>query len=303
VTVDVWCPIIQDSPVQRVVAMALEAPGAYTLTRDPDHGNRMLHAQVPGDHISGFTIRYTVERRSLRPMLDPACVRTLEAPALFHRELSAEQFVDVNEATRALARDVVGAETNILEQARRIYDHVSGRMTYHAAEESWKGRPQLAVLLGSLKVVTGLAAAAVTRSTTPTGTPGGSSRPALAEEFVLETRDKRTVRLSDHRGKVVFLNFWATWCPPCREEMPAMERLRQRTKKESVDVDPKVIASFLREHRSTLMVGLDSKMELANTDGVRALAANFIVAGEGYFAALALGPRAWDHTVSRLCQE
>jgi hypothetical protein len=72
-------------------------------------------------------------------MLDPACVRMLEAPALFRRELSAEQFVDVNDATRALARGVVGAETNILEQARRIYDHVSGRITYHAAEQSWKG--------------------------------------------------------------------------------------------------------------------------------------------------------------------
>jgi hypothetical protein len=145
VTVDLWCPIIQDSPVQRVLAMSLEAPGAYTLTRDPDHGNRMLHAQVPGDHTSGFTIRYTVERRSLRPRLDPARVRTLEAPALFRRELSAEQFVDVNEATRALARDVVGAETNILEQARRIYDHVSDTMTYNAAEQSWKGSTEHAL--------------------------------------------------------------------------------------------------------------------------------------------------------------
>jgi hypothetical protein len=78
-----------------------------------------------------------------------------------------------------------------------------------------------------------------------------------------------------------------------------MERLCQRTKKESVDADPKVIASFLREHPSTLMVGLDPKMELANTDGVRVLVASFIVDGAGYVAALALGPRASDHTVRR----
>jgi len=142
---DVWCPIIQDSPVQRVVAMALEAPGAYTLTRDPDHGNRMLHARVSGNTVAAFALRYTVERRGLRAMLDPACVRTLETPALFGRELSAEQFVDVNDTTRALARDVIGAETNILEQARYIYDHVSGAMTYNAAEQSWKGSTEHAL--------------------------------------------------------------------------------------------------------------------------------------------------------------
>jgi hypothetical protein len=99
--VDVWCPIIQDSPVQRVLAMALEAPGGYSLTRDPDHGNRMLHTRVPGHTVSGFTVRYTVEQRSLRPRLDPGCVGRLETPARFRRELSSDLFVDVNDTTSA----------------------------------------------------------------------------------------------------------------------------------------------------------------------------------------------------------
>ncbi len=142
---DVWCPIIQDSPVQRVLAMALEAPDAYTLTRDPDLGNRVLHARVLANTVSAFAVRYTVERRRLSVMLDPACVGTLETPVLFRRELSAERFVDVNDTTRALARDVVGAETNILEQARRIYDHVSGAMTYNAAKQSWRGSTEHAL--------------------------------------------------------------------------------------------------------------------------------------------------------------
>lgn len=94
----VWCPVIQDSPVQRVLAIAVEAPGAYTLTRDPEFGNRMLHAQVFDSGAARFTVRYTVERRSLRPMLDPASVGALETPALFARELSAERFVDVSGA-------------------------------------------------------------------------------------------------------------------------------------------------------------------------------------------------------------
>jgi transglutaminase-like putative cysteine protease len=143
--VDVWCPIIQDTPVQRVLMIALDAPGAYRLTRDPDHGNLMIHARVPANRTSAFTVRYTVERRGLRPMLDPACVRPLEAPEVFRRELSAEQFVDVTDTTRALAREIVGPEMNILQQARRIYEYVSGAMTYNAAEQSWKGSTEHAL--------------------------------------------------------------------------------------------------------------------------------------------------------------
>ncbi|MFQ5947083.1 MAG: TlpA family protein disulfide reductase, partial [Anaerolineae bacterium] len=48
-----------------------------------------------------------------------------------------------------------------------------------------------------------------------------------APGFVLSTPEKKTVALADFRGKVVFLNFWATWCPPCRLEMPSMERLHR----------------------------------------------------------------------------
>ncbi|MGH7307294.1 MAG: TlpA disulfide reductase family protein [Candidatus Rokuibacteriota bacterium] len=131
------------------------------------------------------------------------------------------------------------------------------------------------------------------------------SPPKLAKDFTIKTLDGRTVRLSDHRGQVVFINFWATWCPPCREEMPAMERLFQQTRKDglvmlavSVDADPKVIAPFVEEQRLTFTIGLDPKMELADTYGVRALPATFIVDREGQLAALALGPRTWDDAAS-----
>src|SRR5437870_12238590 len=48
-----------------------------------------------------------------------------------------------------------------------------------------------------------------------------------APDFRLPDLQEKTQRLSDYRGKVVFLNFWATWCKPCKEEMPAMQRLRE----------------------------------------------------------------------------
>ena len=127
------------------------------------------------------------------------------------------------------------------------------------------------------------------------------SREKLVDDFAVGKTDGGTFQLSEHRGKVVFINFWATWCPPCREEMPAMERLLQRSRKGdlvmlavSVDTDPKVVVQFLNEQRFTFTVGLDPTMRLADTYGVRALPTSFIVDGRGRLAAFAFGPRRWD---------
>ena len=56
----------------------------------------------------------------------------------------------------------------------------------------------------------------------------GRGSSGVAHEFVVPDLQGNAVRLSALRGKVVFLNIWATWCPPCREEMPSMERLYQQ---------------------------------------------------------------------------
>jgi len=146
-TIDVWCPLIPDTPYQRVLRVDIDAPASWTVSRDADHGNLILHARLaaPDAADAPFRIRYSVERRRLPHMLDPACVRPLQTPALFERALWAEAFVEVSDRTRRLARDVVGSEDNALEQARRIYDHVSGTMTYNAAEQSWKGSTEHAL--------------------------------------------------------------------------------------------------------------------------------------------------------------
>src|SRR5437773_12576066 len=58
----------------------------------------------------------------------------------------------------------------------------------------------------------------------------------LAPDFVLQTLDGREIRLSDYRGHVVFLNFWATWCGPCKIEMPAMERLYREYRRQGLTI-------------------------------------------------------------------
>jgi peroxiredoxin len=128
------------------------------------------------------------------------------------------------------------------------------------------------------------------------------ARAKLAADFTLATHGGGKVRLTEQRGKVVMINFWATWCPPCLEEMPAMERLYRQHRDAgfaliavSVDADPKKVAPFVTEHKLTFPIGLDPRMEMANTYGVRALPSSFIVARDGNLAALAIGPRAWDN--------
>ena len=128
------------------------------------------------------------------------------------------------------------------------------------------------------------------------------ARARLAEDFTLPTPAGDTFRLSEQRGKVVLVNFWATWCPPCLEEMPAMERLYRQHRDGgftlvavSVDADSKVVAPFVTAHKFSFPVALDPSMNMANTYGVRALPSSFIVARDGTLAALAIGPRHWDN--------
>jgi len=148
------------------------------------------------------------------------------------------------------------------------------------------------------------AALAVRRVTPPVG----------PREFTVPTppgRRPASVSLQGFRGHVVFLNFWATWCPPCREEMPAMERLYQRYRDRglvvlalSVDADgAAVVTPFLTEHRLTFPVGLDPDMRVAGLYGIRALPSTFLLNRAGRVVASAVGPREWDGPEGRAVVE
>ncbi len=78
--------------------------------------------------------------------------------------------------------------------------------------------------------------------------------PQKAEDFTLRTLEGKSVSLKDYRGKVIFLNFWATWCGPCRMEMPSMEKLWQDFKEEdflilavNIQEESKLVSSFMKE--------------------------------------------------------
>jgi peroxiredoxin len=136
------------------------------------------------------------------------------------------------------------------------------------------------------------------------------ARAKRAEDFTVVLVRGETLTLREQRGKAVMINFWATWCPPCREEMPAMERLYRRHRERgfvllavSVDTDASLVRPFLEHHKLTFPVALDAKMELANTYGVRALPSSFLIDRNGYMTALALGPRPWDNRAAHALVE
>lgn len=68
------------------------------------------------------------------------------------------------------------------------------------------------------------------------GTPVSVNGPAAPPDFEIKTIDGRSIKLSDYRGKVVVLDFWATWCPPCREGTPQLVRIANQSKARGVEV-------------------------------------------------------------------
>jgi peroxiredoxin len=126
-----------------------------------------------------------------------------------------------------------------------------------------------------------------------------------APDFSLGVVGGGRFRLADHRGKIVLVNFWATWCPPCLEEMPALERLWQRHRHQgfvlvavALDASVDLVPAFVSEHKLTFPVALDPKLEVGNAYAVRALPTTVIVGKDGGVRALALGPRVWDNVAA-----
>jgi peroxiredoxin len=124
-----------------------------------------------------------------------------------------------------------------------------------------------------------------------------------APQFQVRTPDDRQLRLSDFKGKVVFLNFWATWCEPCREEMPSMERLHRAYRDRGLVVlaisadsqGASVVKPFMKQFKITFEVGLDPKMAVtAGTYQVWALPSTFIIDRQGKRVLFANGAREWD---------
>ena len=108
-------------------------------------------------------------------------------------------------------------------------------------------------------------------------------------------------RMSDYRGKVVIVNFWATWCPPCREEMPSMQRAYEQLREDGIQMlavnvgeDEDTVFAFTADYPVEFPLLLDLDSATIQSWPVKGLPTTFVVDPQGRLAYRAIGGRAWD---------
>jgi peroxiredoxin len=116
----------------------------------------------------------------------------------------------------------------------------------------------------------------------------GTRKGDVAPDFSLPTLDGGAQSLSDYKGRTVILNFWASWCGPCRAEMPDMQVVYGELREQDLVVvgvnqgEPRQqVEAFVQEFGLTFPVLLDEEQGLARTYGVRAFPTTFIIDGDG----------------------
>lgn len=117
-----------------------------------------------------------------------------------------------------------------------------------------------------------------------------------AKDFKLKDLNGKEVSLSDFKGKKVFLNFWATWCPPCKAEMPDIEKLYQETKASdlvilSVDIgeDKNTVKTFIDKYNYNFKVLLDTDQEVALEYNINSIPSSFFIDKDGNIIATHIG--------------
>lgn len=115
---------------------------------------------------------------------------------------------------------------------------------------------------------------------------GGLKVGAKAPDFELKTLLGDTVKLSDLKGKKVMLNFWATWCPPCKAEMPAMEEFHKEAGDEvvilAVNIDPHLdVKAFVDENGITFPIPLDTEDKVNETYQVLSIPTTYFIDTKG----------------------
>ncbi len=125
-------------------------------------------------------------------------------------------------------------------------------------------------------------------------------------EFSGRTVNGKRLSLAGLRGRVVLMTFWATWCPPCREEMSLFERLHRKLAKEGlavVGVNAREQGAPIREYANALGLTfpliLDPQGEIQEAYGVIGLPTAFLIARDGRAVARAIGPRDWGSVQAR----
>lgn len=151
-------------------------------------------------------------------------------------------------------------------------------------------------LLFALLMLVGLAACSKKEQPLP-----GEGKPA--PDFTLKNLAGENVNLASLRGKVVLVNFWATWCPPCREEIPSMVKLNQAMAGKpfqmlaiSIDEGGKEeVEKFYKSAGASLPTLLDTEQQVGASYGITGVPETFVIDPKGVILKKVIGPLDWSH--------
>ncbi|WP_066186125.1 MULTISPECIES: redoxin domain-containing protein [Gracilibacillus] len=135
----------------------------------------------------------------------------------------------------------------------------------------------------------------------------GLEQGQIAPDFEVKTLEGDTAQLSDYRGERVFLNFWATWCPPCRAEIPDMQKLYDEKDVEILAVNmtasesgQQVVADFVDEFDMTFPVLMDPEGDVLDTYQVVAYPTTYMIDSNGRTQFISLGAMNHDQMLQQL---
>lgn len=121
-----------------------------------------------------------------------------------------------------------------------------------------------------------------------------------ARNFILKDLDGNDVSLETYHGKIILINFWATWCLPCRVEMPSMEKLYTKFKNNdftilAIDLQEDVdsVKAFKEQYKLNFPILLDSDGSVGEFYGVISIPTTYLVDRDGYVIGGAIGARDW----------
>lgn len=122
----------------------------------------------------------------------------------------------------------------------------------------------------------------------------------LAPDFALTTLDGKSMRLADYRGKIVFLNIWASWCAPCRDEMPSMQKLHDHFKGQdfamltiTIDKERDKAEAMLKELNLTFPAAMDPEQTVAAQYQITGVPETFLIDKNGVVMHHLIGPGDW----------
>jgi len=160
---------------------------------------------------------------------------------------------------------------------------------------------------GSIVLILGIVAVAIVLGIQLFNRNQTQPTSGLAPDFELETYDDNTFRLSDHRGKVVFINFWGSWCAPCRDEAPDLQQLWEEYQDRNVmfigvnrlDIENQAL-KFIDEFGLTYTNGNDVGDKITRSYRIQGMPESFVINQNGEIAEFIYGPVSFNRLRSIL---